>query len=271
MPSKPDRPFLATITTAQQIAQHPLNNSSNKQLYTFSKASRFSKKNNNQNCNVAFYDFNEKLIRDNRAFSMGATKRFDFAKSNKNSPGPCVYFPKNKCISVEKKGYGFGKPHKPPKTRGQNFQPTPGPGTYDMKKSIPKGLQMGFRVKTKVLKDENVNVGPGLYKITNTLDPSGKGMLSQYKSSPGFRMVPSGMNKGRIKKVDNTPHYYDDKCQMNKEGKYAVSRFRNSQAKTFGKSKRQFFNSKVNNPGPGYYVMPSDFGVYRSSKAGKGE
>lgn len=268
MPTNPQRPSLATISTPQQIAMHPTNTSKSKQLYSFPKASRFSKKALRSNCNVAYYDVNCKLLNDQRAFSMGASRRLDFASLNKNSPGPCVYFPKNKTISAEKKGFGFGKPVDKKKKKGTKV-PVPGPGAYDVLKKVPKGIEVGFRIKTKVLKDENVNVGPGLYKIPNTLNPVGKGLMSRFKSSPGFRIVPTGLNKGRVKRIDNTPHYYDDKCEINGLGKYPVSRMKNNAAWSFGKSERKFFDMKKSTPGPGYYGMVSDFGIYQSSKVKK--
>lgn len=267
MPTNPQRPFLATISTPQQIANHPCNNSKSKQLYSFPKAPRFSKKALRSNCNVAFYNISTKNLHDQRAFSMGASRRYDFAHANKNSPGPCVYLPMNKTISAEKKGFGFGK--LPDKKKKSSKIPVPGPGAYDVLKQAPKGIQVGFRIKTKVLKDENINVGPGLYKIPNTLNPNSKGLMSKYKSAPGFKIVPVGQNKGRVKKTDNTPHCYENKCEMNGLGKYPISRMKNNAAWSFSKSKRQFFDMKMSTPGPGYYGMMSDFGIYQSSKVAK--
>jgi len=56
---------------------------------------------------------------------------------------------------------------------------------------------------------------------------------------------------------------------MHKTGNYFYSKFKNSQCRTFGSSKRNTWGIKASggNPGPGYYRIPSDFGYYESRNA----
>lgn len=270
MTSKPKTAYLATISNPVQIAQHPLNNSKSKNLYSFAKADRF-RKSRKANCNVAFYSLNPKIIRDNRAFSMGARRRHEFAVKN-DIPGPSAYFPKNKSINFEKSGFSFGKPKQRLSNKRALSQKnvTPGPGAYQILGAMDinrdKGRGFSFRIRTKQLKDDNKTVGPGLYKIPNTLNPTEKGFTSKFKSTPGFRLVPPNQTKPRIKKDDSEPAFYDDRLGMNKLGIYSYSKYKNSGVKSFGKAKRNFLDTKSIVPGPGHYQMLSDFGIYQSSK-----
>ena len=58
------------------------------------------------------------------------------------------------------------------------------------------------------------------------------------------------------------PEIYDTKHEINKNGKYFNSKYLNSKLGLFGKSRKYYQKTRIQNPGPGTYVMPSDFGIY---------
>lgn len=267
MSIKPKTNYLATITTAAQIANHPLNNSKSKQLFSFSKASRFARNIKKPNCSVAFYDLPTKQLHDQRAFSMGARQRTVFPHNKKHIPSPSAYFPKNKHMEKSRSGFSFGKPKNTNDRKRASSQKFvgPGPGSYNISESLVPKKSFSFRIKNKTNKIKNKEIGPGLYKIPNTLNPEGKGLVSKFKSTPGFRFVPPA-NKSRVNKQTDTPAFYDDKLGINKLGKYFYSKFKNSGVRSFGKAVRSFNGKNKNLPGPGTYIIPSDFGIYQSSK-----
>lgn len=55
---------------------------------------------------------------------------------------------------------------------------------------------------------------------------------------------------------------WDTKHAINGHGKYFNSKYMNSKLGYFGKSRRLNFKDFKNIPGPGTYIMPSDFGIY---------
>ena len=54
--------------------------------------------------------------------------------------------------------------------------------------------------------------------------------------------------------------------ELGSKGNYFISKLKNSGAGFFSKQKRKLGGSSTCTPGPGSYIMPSDFGVYQSNK-----
>jgi hypothetical protein len=59
------------------------------------------------------------------------------------------------------------------------------------------------------------------------------------------------------------PGTYSKKpMELGDKGNYFISKLKNSGAGFFSKQKRKLGGSSTCTPGPGSYIMPSDFGVY---------
>lgn len=52
---------------------------------------------------------------------------------------------------------------------------------------------------------------------------------------------------------------------MNLTGNYFNSKYKNSRCRSFGKAIRDISKNSFVNPGPGNYILPSEFGIYESS------
>lgn len=268
MTNSTDGNYLATISNPRQIHDHPVNNSATKALYSFPKANRFPDSTFKSPCNVVFYDYNSSLFRDPRAYSMGGIRNPNLMILNRDVPAPDAYDVKYYNIANQtKKGYSFGGPNQKNSDRGLSEpKNVPGPGTYNINRD-PRGKPFSFRIKTKRIQDENVEVGPGQYNIPNTLDPASKNLLSNYKSVPNVKLVHPNQNKSKIPLPKMDIGFYEPAGQINNKGQYFISSFKNSQCRTFGKSQRKFIEQPNDMPGPGEYRSPSDFGFYQSSKA----
>lgn len=268
MTTTTDGHFLQTISNPRQIHDHPANSSGTKALYSFPKANRFPDSTFKSPCNVVFYEYNNNLYKDNRAYSIGGIRNGDLMVLNKDVPAPDTYQVKYYDIANQtKKGFSFGKPDQKNSDRALGEKKdVPGPGAYSLSRD-PMNRNFTFRIRTKRPKDENVDVGPGQYNITNTLDPKAKHLESKYKSTPNVKLVAPNQNKSKLPMIRNDVGFYDMKCQMNATGNYFVSNFKNSQCRTFTRSQREFIKGGNEGPGPGQYRAPSDFGFYRSSVA----
>lgn len=262
--------FLATISNPRQIHDHPANDSKTKALYSFPKANRFPDSTFKSPCNVVFYEFNNNLYKDNRAYSMGGVRNGDLMILNKDVPSPGTYDVKYFNIGNNpKKGFSFGKPDQKNSDRAiTDNKNVPGPGAYTLNRNL-MSRNFSFRIRTKRPKDENVEVGPGQYNIINTMDTTAKNMVSKYKSVSNVKMVAPCQNKSKLPIIKHDIAFYDIKDQINTEGKYFVSHFKNSQCRSFGKSVRQLITIGNEGPGPGQYQVGSDFGFYESSVAPK--
>jgi len=64
------------------------------------------------------------------------------------------------------------------------------------------------------------------------------------------------------------PQHYNPKLDMSADGKYFVSKFHDTGARTFMHAAREglITKSALISPGPGYYRMPSEFGHYEAAK-----
>lgn len=277
-----ERSYLKVVSDPTQICQHPVNYSPTKQLYSFSKAQRFGSSKLNFNCKAEFYTINEKIFRTQRTCSLGKGDRYDFSKTNRNAPPPNSYFPKNQCIEAEKsKGFSFGLSRDSCPQLGivpflKSDAQKPGPGAYTP--ILPKsGKVPTFHIRLSNTKTKNENIGPGKYDVVSSFQPSKPILNSKFRSAKNTKFAPireihqnenkTGDDKNRRSAA---PMFLFDKTyQINKNGIFFNSKYKNSMCRYFGKEDRQCFKQFNDYPGPGNYRQPSEFGFYESSRACK--
>lgn len=262
--------FLDVVSTPNQIHNLPVNRSASKQLYSFSKASRFPDINFRPQCSEAFYDIPSSLLRSSRSCSLGKGQKYDFTKITGANPAPNAY---NITINTVEKNSSlkasigisrdmapqFGiMPHK-----ASNL---PGPGAYDPKELRSQRTSQ-FRIRPKLPTNFSNSNGPGAYDILKCFDPSKKIPLSQFRSVSNVKIAPASAVAKR--EQHQAELYSDTKFQMNKTGVFFNSKYKNSMCRSFGKSTRSITSKRDSNPGPGDYRLPSDFGFYQSSTASK--
>lgn len=283
MSTSPER-FLRTISSPKQIHDHPLNGSPAKALYSFPHAERFPRRNFASPCGEAFYDVKEGAYRSKRACSLGKGNKYDFTKNGKDVPAPNSYYPPNLTIGFEKKrGFSFGLSRESAPQNGiapflKNAAANPGPGAYVP--VLPKSHKsVTFRIKLEKNRKDNLEVGPGKYNVPTTFEPSKRIFNSRFQSTKSIRFAPlkvlvnekegrgrseSAGSKGKENTGPNIA--YDTKYQINTAGQFFNSKYKNSKCRSFGKATRDSMKKLSDVPGPGNYVLPSEFGLYESSK-----
>lgn len=110
------------------------------------------------------------------------------------------------------------------------------------------------------------NPGPGTYKSVHNLATNGNYFVSKYKNACCRIIAPGASRrfKGKVRGHGNPgPGTYSKKpMELGDKGNYFISKLKNSGAGFFSKQKRKLGGSSTCTPGPGSYIMPSDFGVY---------
>jgi hypothetical protein len=150
----------------------------------------------------------------------------------------------------------------------------PGPGTY---KNFPsfghEAKQITLKGRVKELTPSVSTPGPGAYKEWATLPKDGKNFYSKYKSvNSGAIGPPSGsrfQEIGRKHSETPGPGQYSPRTELAKTGQYFLSKFKDAGSPSLYKSKRETMKlAKTDRygPGPGSYIMPSDFGYPTISK-----
>ena len=265
--------YLKIISNAKSIHDHPLNLSKSKQLFTFPKSKRFQTQ---KKKNLEFYNLTQNS-KKGRTCSFGIGKKSDFTKKSKiTNPGPQYY--KNDFLTIsknlEKKKFSFGYSREKCNIIGEKsikeIKKIPGPGKYDLLNFNKSKKSCSFRIKTKKV-NKNNSLGPGKYSFIPTIGENAKLSLSIYKSNGFTKINPIGKNKSLLKNKENFKNFnkfhtkYDTKFRINKKGVFFNTKYENSKCGVFGKSKRRYLSQKKIVPGPGSYLLPSDFGVYMSS------
>lgn len=270
MEKKLDKRYLEVISTPVQIHNQPTNDSTAKQLFSFPRSERFPAAYYRPHCAEAFYDIPVSLLRSSRACSLGKGKKFDFTRSVVATPGPNAYTVHNHTVahnSSQKSSIGIARDAAPqfgilPQNPGQ----FPGPGAYEPH-AVPSQKTIQFRIKLQD-KSQFVNPnGPGSYDILKAFEPARPVPLSQYKSVHNVKICPS--SSAKLQTQPQPELFYDTKFQMNKTGVFFNSKYKNSRCRSFGKAQRGWGSAKENQPGPGNYRVPSDFGFYESSTFSK--
>lgn len=276
--------YLKEITTPEQICNNPLNTSVTKQQYSFPHSSRFRLNAKNSLCKAGFYDVNEKNFKQFRTTSLGKGNKFDFTKNGKGIPASNTYYPKN--YTIEKgdgKRYTFGLARETAPQNGCNSNLKssaliPGPGAYtplEMKTT----RSVSFHIKTKSVHQFQNSLGPGQYNYYNTIEPSKNLLVSKYKSTHNIKINPvTVLDKSytdRAKRADSNGRTKDENpesllardknYQINKLGHFFNTKYKDSKCRSFGKENRYRKFEMSEYPGPGNYLLPSDFGIYQSS------
>lgn len=282
--SEPEHAYLKCVTDFKKIHDSPLNLSPSKQLYSFSRSKRFNEKSSKSLCDRAFYDISNKVYQGHQGTGIGCGSKYDFTKHSKNVPAPNEYKPQNLTISEsvgKKHGYTFGVSREMFKQSEmvfhlKNAAATPGPDAYFPK--IQKS-QVCVTMKSRIGQPENkaANIGPGQYVIPPAFQTNRPLYNSRHRNTKGIRFPPiakmeSGKENGKGTpasdegKAPAAELSKDTKFQMNGKGNYYNSKYHNTPASLFPKQSRSMEVKKVKDPGPGDYQMPSEFGIYQSSK-----
>lgn len=275
--SEPLRPFLKSVVCAKQIHDNQLNCSSAKAQYSFTHSKRFAGRHLSPTIAVPFYESTRSIGRHTRTCSFGIGNKYDFTNNNKHVPAPNSYMINQMNISaniIAKRGFSFGVSRELmaqsgifyPSKQGAN---KPGPGAYSP--IIPvSGQTVTFRIKTSKTNNENCIIGPGSYNVSSAFVPSKQIFNSKFQSTKSTKIAPlRDVSSGKhVDCVQNAPDLRCDLShQINLSGSYFNSKYNNSQCRRFGKSQRDPRTRRVDLPGPGSYQMPSEFGIYVSSRA----
>lgn len=276
--SQPNHSFLKCITNSRQIHNHPLNTSLTKQQYTFPHQDRMPKKSKKTYLDVGYYDVNYKLIRSNFAVSIGKGKKTNFENPTRGVPGPNRYYPLNLSISQNKKqGFSFGlsREQVPQNGIGEGVKTSankPGPGTYTPLFS-KTGRCVTFKFRVPLIDSNRICVGPGQYPIPPLIETLKRSFDSRVKSvkSPKYPPLKDKKSENIQKRPQSESVRGNDfacytNYQINPKGVFFNSRFRNTGCGMFGKDTRIKERKTKIEPGPGQYLLPSDFGIYTSSK-----
>ena len=257
--------WLELVTTPEQTAQHPLNRSTAKQLYSFPKSKRFLELQRRSNCLADFYDVDSPLLRSTRACSMGRGTKYDFMReSAKNATAEYQNVP-NFSIernSAPKHSFGVSRNLAPQSGIFGLKQVGPGPGAYDPKLPASE-TRCTFRIKLQepaVFRNPN---GPGAYDVLKVFDVNRPMLLSHLRSAPNCRLGQEARSDER--KEPRKPVFYDTKYQLNEQGIFFNSKYKNSRCRSFSRAERTTLLARKGVPGPGEYRLPSEFGQYVSS------
>lgn len=125
--------------------------------------------------------------------------------------------------------------------------------------------------------DESSKIpGPGSYPMLPSISKDGKYYLSKFKNSKASAFNPPSSKRfaggyGNYKVYSGTfvpgPGQYSPKVEMNKDGKYFISKLHSSGARTFSTGNRITIDTRKTKdvPGPGNYEPFSEFGWPKSS------
>lgn len=265
------------LTTPEQIVNSPLNTSSAKQQFTFSKAPRFQERHKQKMCE-ALYDLPSGRMKRTTSFGIGT--RFIF-KHREQSPPPNSYnlpsvfdLSKGKgqvySLGIAREAYAkvYIKAH-PAKDPS-----IPGPGAYETRNKPGKDAnKFTFRPRTTLVMDlvSIKTPGPGTYQHLQAVNSKGNQFLSNIGSSGATTFNPPSST--RFKEVGVRlnnfpgPGHYTETPAITKTGMHFFSKYKSSLCRRFGQEARnhssQIGSSKMT-PGPGTYVLPSDFGIYQA-------
>ncbi len=140
----------------------------------------------------------------------------------------------------------------------------PPPGNYEVRSNMLLKNNISMHPKLSTPKKSNeFNPGPGHYSSLNTLNATGKYIVSTVVNTPGTKIKRGKMydpSKSRV--VPGPGAYNTEKENMNTTGNFFNSRHESSRCRTFSKSQRkgESMTSRKNLLGPGAYNLFSDFG-----------
>jgi hypothetical protein len=262
--------FLKTVSDFKKIHDHPLNNSKSKQMVTFPKSKRFTTQISNSKEITCLQNLSN-FFNSKRSCSFGKGNKIDFTQSReKNLPGPNHYFGFSQKRNSNPSGFSFGESRDKClilglKNEKENLK-IPGVGTYHIVGERSNKNAFSFRIKTQGKDKSNFDIGPGKYMIKSTFGKDNCFFISKYKNPGMVKINPEKKNKSKIDFSINPQFLFQPKNGINGSGRYFNSNFKDSKIPQFPKQKKNVFHqNSFNTPGPGNYILPSDFGIYLSS------
>ncbi len=261
------------VQTGKSISGSILNNSTSKQMYSFSKAERFPKI--KRNSSVGYYDIPSMFSK--RFTTLGYGKRSDFTASFKGN---------NASYHDNSSDFNQNNPHGPKYTFSNGREKygkvycecvkmfdkdIPGPAKYNYLKPFgsdcPKYTMKGRNENPPTRKKEKqIDPAPNLYKNVIKINLNGRYPLSRI---PNVNSIKMSFDKTKRSDyfINNYPGpaHYEKKQLM---GRIFDSTHVSGEARSIlGRYKIK--DSRSNYPGPGSYIIPSDFGQYLSKDADK--
>jgi len=257
------------ISKIESISKSTINTSTAKQRYSFGKASRFMKK-REQVTTEFFYDISPK--KEARSTNLGHGKRFDFTNTKNKNDSPYYYFDSSFKIKPELKRKDFFT--KSQAYYKKNFDDNlkrindsfAEPKYYNVSQPLGKDakkISISFKLNNSYnnIKESMNKPGPGTYSNFN---------LSVLSKSQNVRNI--SFNKAKRFTSQKTcfnnevlpgPGHYKSISTFNSSGFYPLSNYKSGTAKSL--SWKNYTKNKIDDvPGPGYYKVPSDFGIYVS-------
>ena len=111
----------------------------------------------------------------------------------------------------------------------------------------------------------NTNVpGPGAYRNSTSMPRTGRNFHSRFKSICSGNIGPPANDRFRQESKGTKgipgPGQYTPRTEFANTGQYFLSKFKSSGTAVLAGSKRGTIKLNSNGPGPGSYILPSDFG-----------
>lgn len=129
---------------------------------------------------------------------------------------------------------------------------TPEPGKYNTRTEF--GNKRGFTIYSKLALPTFSNArnpGPANYNSTDSLNNSGRYVLSQLTNCPSYKIKAS--RPEHVSESAPGPGAYSSNIEnLNASGSYMNSKHENSRCRTFSKSSKSI-QLKLSSPGPGAY------------------
>jgi Sperm-tail PG-rich repeat len=252
------------VSTSDQIAKAPTNNSTAKAQYSFPKSQRFNKP---SNTSEVFYDLPTTFSK--RTTSFGYGKKYDFTSDKEKTPDPGAYNIDQNLVA--KKPFSFGISRDSYKSFIQGHfkadPSVPGPGTYTIApKFSNEGRKISMASKRKDIVPKFSIPGPGTYDQSWYKSP-GRYVISTAKNLEVHTFSPKSSQRfpKESKKEAPEPGTYNvDKGFLNNTK--ILSTVKSSGSIKFGITERQFVYDLKKTPGPGSYRLPSEFGYYETPR-----
>lgn len=151
----------------------------------------------------------------------------------------------------------------------------PGPTQYDVRTNMINKKPFTLKGRPLTRAQSQKALGPGQYPIKSLFGQDNCLFLSNVKFEGGAKINPLAHSQSRARNkqtlISEPNIQYDYKYQIQPNGKYYNSKFRNIACPKIVYSINSKNENKGINIGPGEYILPSDFGIYQSSLFSKEE
>lgn len=266
---------------SQSVTNNPLNQSTAKQQFSFSKADRFHDT-LKSDANIGYLNLPSTKTSRTTTFGFG-NKMLSSLKSESPPPGTYklpsdfdVKPKKGKVYSFRCSWKAYSKVYQKEgfnNTKGADPN-VPGPGTYKAWSGFgKKGKKFTLKGKLKSLPPCADVPGPGAYAELTTIPKSGRNFYSRFKSINSGSIGPPSSSRFQddTKKTRDVPGpgQYTPRTGLAKTGQYFLSKFKSSGSTVLaGTSRLSTQRASTDGPGPGSYRLPSDFGYPTSLRVG---